>query len=257
MRDHASSVFEVKRRLRREVWRRLDREGIATYPRPCYGHIPNFRGNMTASWKLIRTETFRRATAVLVSPDPAHRLVRMNALSRGKTLLSYTPGLRRGFVLLRPEDVPRGHYEAASSPRGAIRYGVLISSERDLKLLEGIKLDLVVLGSVAVDEHGGRLGRGVGEGDLAYGMLKELGLVDSRTPVATVVHDIQLIESVPMEDHDVPVDYVFTPTRALRIESKHPKPLGVIWDKVTVDMAREIPLLAALSGFEFLVRRRS
>ena len=128
MRDHASSVFEVKRRLRREVWRRLDREGIATYPRPCYGHIPNFRGNMTASWKLIRTETFRRATAVLVSPDPAHRLVRVNALSRGKTLLSYTPGLRRGFVLLRPEDVPRGRYEAASSPRGAIRYGVLISS---------------------------------------------------------------------------------------------------------------------------------
>jgi len=247
-------VEEAKRRLRREVWKKLEEYGLATYPRPCFGSIPNFRGNMTASWKLVKLEAFRTAEAVFVTHDPSHRFVRELVLSRGKALLSTTPGLRRGFVLIRPEDVPGRRYAAASTPRGALRFGRVISSERDLELLEGLKLGLVVLGSVAAAEDGGRLGDGGGEEDLAYGILRELKLVRDNTPVATVVHDVQVVEKVPMESHDAPVDYIFTPTRTIRVERKYPRPPGVIWDIVTVEMARVIPLLTALSGFEIPVR---
>lgn len=85
---------------------------------------------------------------------------------------------------------------------------------------------------------------------MAYGVLKELGLIDNETPVATIVHDVQIIDEIPMERHDAPVDYIFTPSQALKTQCKYPKPPGVIWDKVTVDMMKVIPLLGVLSGFE-------
>jgi len=247
---HDEDISSAKQRIRRKVWKTLEDQGLATYPRPCFGSIPNFRGNMTASWKLIRTDIFRRAEAVYISMDPAEKVARESALMRGKILVSSTPRFRRGLIVVNPENVPMGAYSVAASLRGALRYGEVIYRVKDLRLLRGLKIDLVILGSVAVTADGGRIGKGDGQGDLAYGVLKELGLIDNETPVATIVHDVQIIDEIPMERHDAPVDYIFTPSQALKTQCKYPKPPGVIWDKVTVDMMKVIPLLGVLSGFE-------
>lgn len=35
-----------------------------------------------------------------------------------------------------------------------------------------------------------------------------------------------------IECHDLTVDYILTPTRVIKTNCQHPKPLGIIWSKV-------------------------
>ena len=61
-------------------------------------------------------------------------------------------------------------------------------------LCSGVKIDLYVVASVAVSTNGVRLGKGRGFAELEWAILKELGLVDADTLVATTVHQAQIIE---------------------------------------------------------------
>jgi 5-formyltetrahydrofolate cyclo-ligase len=78
--------------------------------------------------------------------------------------------------------------------------------------------DLVVVPALAIDRSGNRLGRGAGCYD------RVLRLVPAGVPVVALLHDGELLPSVPAEPHDVPVtaavtpalgwcDVPFTPTR--------------------------------------------
>ena len=101
-----------------------------------------------------------------------------------------------------------------------------------------------VTGSVAVTVKGARLGKGGGYSDLEYAILRELKVIDERTPVVTTVHDLQIVNELPLEPHDVPLDYIFTPTKI--IEVKEPikeKPKGLIRDLLDERKIQEIPLL--------------
>lgn len=55
-------------------------------------------------------------------------------------------------------------------------------------------IDLVVVGSVAVNEKGARLGKGAGYSDIELGLLVEAGLVTARTTVCTTVHELQVLD---------------------------------------------------------------
>ena len=76
---------------------------------------------------------------------------------------------------------------------------------------------MVVEGSVAVDKYGGRLGKGGGYGDIEISYLKNNNLIGEETPIATTVHEIQIIEKVPIESHDEKINMIVTPERILRI----------------------------------------
>lgn len=68
---------------------------------------------------------------------------------------------------------------------------------------------LVVVPAVACDRAGHRLGRGGGSYDRA------LSRVRPGTPVVALVHDLDLLDDVPVEPHDVGVDVVVSPRRTL------------------------------------------
>ena len=70
--------------------------------------------------------------------------------------------------------------------------------------------DVVLVPGVAVDPRGNRLGRGGGSYDRA------LGRVPVGTPVVVLLHDDELVEEIPVADHDRPVTAVATPS-ALRV----------------------------------------
>jgi 5-formyltetrahydrofolate cyclo-ligase len=185
-----------KEEIRRSVWERLEREDIADFPRPCYGRIPNFKGSCEASLWLLRLPEFRNAKCVFCPPDYVLKSVRDLVLREGKVLAAALPHMR-GFVeLIGPAD---------TSIRGLARYG------RPLKT----PVDFVVQGSVAVDPFGNRLGKGTGYGDQEIAYLKERGLLQEGFKIATLVHDAQVLEDLSplMEQHDIPVDYVLTPSR--------------------------------------------
>ncbi|MDD1621063.1 MAG: 5-formyltetrahydrofolate cyclo-ligase [Methylococcaceae bacterium] len=66
------------------------------------------------------------------------------------------------------------------------------------------ELDAVMVPGVAFDKHGGRLGNGAGYYD------RLLGKVSADTVLAAVCYESQLLPRVPMEAHDVYLNFVIT-----------------------------------------------
>lgn len=201
------SIASEKQLLREKIWSEMERLEIAVFPLPCKGRIPNFIGAEAAAEKLRYLEEWKKAKVVFVNPDSPQRRVRENALKEGKILIMASPRLKKGFILINPTDV-KGKEHFASTIRGAFKYGV---EAQDFP-----KPDLVVEGSVAVDMHGRRLGKGHGYGDVEIKTLKKrCGVV----PIVTTVHDIQVVETVPFEEKDEKVSLIVTPTRVIRIST--------------------------------------
>jgi 5-formyltetrahydrofolate cyclo-ligase len=205
------SITQKKQQLREEIWNEMQRRGIATFPLPCKGRIPNFVGAEAAAEKLRQTEEWRKAKVIFANPDSPQRKVRENALKDGKILVMASPRLEKGFILLNSADL-KGREHFASTIKGAFRYGKTISAE------EMPKPDLIVEGSVAVDLHGHRLGKGHGYGDVEIGILKKLF---GEIPIVATVHDMQVVESVPFEEKDEKISIIVTPTRVIRVTAKN------------------------------------
>jgi len=230
---------QEKNSIRNEVWARLGEQNIARFPRPVFNRIPNFVGAEEAGRRVAAMKEFQEAKAVKVNPDSPQRQVRLEVLSRRKTLLMPTPRLRSGFILL-DHAVPRDRLRLASSIRGAFMLGRKIS----LDCLP--RIDLAVVGSVAVSPDGGRIGKGEGYSEMEYAILRELNVVRDSILIITTVHDSQIVPSVPQEDHDIAVDYIVTPTRVLATNRTRPRPAGIIWSKVSAEMMEKMPILTEL-----------
>jgi len=238
------SVKQAKDSIRQQIWRIMEEKNIARFPRPVYGRIPNFVGAREAAVNLSRTSIWRNARIVKVNPDAPQKWVRLLALREGKILIMASPRMREGFILLDPRQIPPRLYEKAATIRGAFQLGRRISLD-ELKRLGTI--DLIVTGSVAVDRRGHRIGKGEGYAELEYAILRELGLIGDDTPIATTVHDVQVVSSIPREPYDLVVDYVATPTRIMRIDSGESKPSGIMWELLPCEKMVEIPLLRELA----------
>ncbi|KAG6624200.1 5-formyltetrahydrofolate cyclo-ligase-like protein COG0212 isoform X2 [Carya illinoinensis] len=213
--------------IRKRIWDLMEARNVAQNPRPVHHRIPNFLGASTAAQKLGELEEFQISNCVKVNPDSPQKQVRFLTLSGSKMLLTPQPRLRTGFFsvveshMLPP--TPRAINEACTSV-GVAKHG------RPIGLDEKIKVDLIVIGSVAVDPRtGARLGKGEGFAELEYGMLRYMGAIDDSTPVVTSVHDCQLVDDIPVEKlliHDVPVDIICTPTQVIYTNTSIPKPQG-------------------------------
>jgi 5-formyltetrahydrofolate cyclo-ligase len=199
------SIILKKQQLREKIWSEMERSGIAVFPLPCKGRIPNFSGASIAAEKLRQLEEWRKAKVIFVNPDSPQQKVRENALLDGKILVMASPRLRRGFILIDPAKV-KGKERFASTIKGAFKFGTETNSFP--------KPDLIVEGSVAVDLHGHRLGKGHGYGDVEINLLKRMF---GEIPIATTVHDMQVVEAVPFEEKDEKVSLIVTPTRVIRI----------------------------------------
>ena len=232
-----------KSALRQMVWQRLMRSGVARFPLPVYGRIPNFVGAEQAAKRLSGLKEYQEAQVVFCNPDSPQRPVREMVLRDGKTLVMATPRLRRGLLVLEPGRIPKRSIQQASTIRGAFRFG------RPVRPWE-IQVDLKVVGSVAVAPDGARLGKGHGYSDLEYAILVECGALRPETPIITTVHDLQVLEagSIPMTEHDVPVDIIVTPTRVIKTKTRFQRPRGVDWSLVTERMEQEMPILAELKA---------
>lgn len=234
-----SSASRDKGLIRNRVWAFMEEQDIARFPRPVFDRIPNFVGAEEAGKRVAVMKEFEEAQTVKVNPDSAQRQVRFEALSQGKLLLMPTPRLRSGFIIL-DSTVPKDRLRFASTIRGAFILG------RKVPLDKLPAIDLAVVGSVAVAPDGGRIGKGEGYSEMEYGILRELGLVSESTPIVTTVHDSQIVESVPLEEHDIAVDYIVTPTRVLTANRRRARPAGILWSKVTPDMMERMPILKEL-----------
>jgi 5-formyltetrahydrofolate cyclo-ligase len=107
--------FADKSAARQWVWDRLRAGGVARFPFPPHGRIPNFAGAEIAALRLLDIEPWKSARAIKVNPDSPQRPLRAEALRRGITVFVATPRLRGGFRKLDPRRIPPDKIEEAPS----------------------------------------------------------------------------------------------------------------------------------------------
>ncbi|XP_072202680.1 methenyltetrahydrofolate synthase domain-containing protein isoform X3 [Excalfactoria chinensis] len=230
--------------IRQKVWDYLETSGLAEFPRPVYHRIPNFKGSHQACCSIKELDVFNRANEIKVDPDKPLEGVRLAALQARKTLLVPTPRLRSGLFnkIVPPPGATKETLRICATSQGIKEYSVPVG-------LDGkARVDLVVVGSVAVSEKGWRIGKGEGYADMEYAMMVSMGAVMEDTPVITIVHDCQVVDIAEelLGDHDLTVDYILTPTRTIKTNCKRPKPHGILWHKVSYEMLGKIPILKSL-----------
>ena len=233
-----SDRFESKAEARRAVWDRVAREGVARFPLPPHGRIPNFAGARAAALRLLDHPLFRKVRVLKVNPDAPQRPVREEALRRGITVLMPTPRLRAGFKLLDPERIPTDRLREAASLSRCDRW----AEERPLRSLP--RIDAIVCGSVAVTRGGDRCGKGEGYSDLELAILWELG--HPAVPIATSVHPLQIVDALPRDATDLGLSLVVTPGEAIEIPEPPLGPGGIDWDRLGEEELRAMPVLEEL-----------
>ncbi|WP_017729079.1 5-formyltetrahydrofolate cyclo-ligase [Halalkalibacterium ligniniphilum] len=222
--------------IRESVWADMTENKVGRFPFPLKGRIPNFKGAEQAVKHIITLDAYKEASVVKVNPDAPQLPLRMQVLLDGKTLLVPTPRLKAGFIKIKPEWVPSGEERKAASLTHMKAYG------KEIALVEMPEIDLIVMGSVAVDKKGRRLGKGEGYADREYAIISELG--NRPVPVVTTVHSRQLVEEeLPRDAYDVTVDWIATEKGLLKTEGEYEKPKGIVWSEVSEEEMEEMPVL--------------
>jgi 5-formyltetrahydrofolate cyclo-ligase len=234
-------IGQDKQAIREQVWSRLEAAGVVEPG--VAGYIPNFAGAGLAAERLAQLPDWRHARVIKAVPDRAQLPVRRRALEDGKLVYMAAPKLaaERPFYVLDPKVLGVPASEAAEREVAA-----RIASAVDVTAMPFI--EIVVVGSVAVNDRGARLGKGAGYADLEIALLAEAGLVSERTTIATTVHELQVVdEDLPELDHDFRLDVIVTPERV--IWCGHPKrPAGLEWSALSAEQIAAIPVLARRAG---------
>ncbi len=179
--------------VRELVWGALVQHHAAAYPTPPHGHHPNFIGARRAAERLMGLSAWQRAQVVLAGPDQVLKPLREAALREGKLLLMPHPDRAGRYLSLEGL-----HPQALRRVREIARLG------RPIELGQ-MPVDLVLVGSVAVDAQGRWLGKGYG--------FPPKGL-EVAAPWATLAHTLMFFEELPCEAERT-VDLIATPHRVL------------------------------------------
>ncbi|KAM9765360.1 methenyltetrahydrofolate synthase domain-containing protein isoform 1-T1 [Menidia menidia] len=234
--------------IRQKIWDYIEEKNLANFPRPVHNRIPNFKGAFMACTKMTELQVFTQSAEVKVDPDKPLEGARLAVLQARKTLLVPTPRLRTGLFnkITPPEGASKEELRICASAQGVKDFSVPVGLDAK------VKVDLVVVGSVAVSEKGCRIGKGEGFADMEYAMMASMGAVSPSTVVVTIVHDCQVVD-IPEElmgSHDLTVDYILTPTRVIETNCQLPKPQGIIWSKLDSEKLERIPILTKLRALE-------
>ncbi len=235
-----SGEFASKQAARGAVWDRLQDERLAAFPFPPHGRIPNFKGAAEAARRLFEVPVFAGARRIKVNPDSAQRPVRAEALRRGITVFVPTPRLAGGFMKLDPATIAPEEITEAATMSKCRRFAT------DVALGDLPQLDAIVCGSVAVTSAGFRCGKGEGYSDIEFAILAELG--HQPVPVATTVHDVQVVAGFPQAGNDLPLSFIVTPERTTTVETPPAPPRGIAWDRLSDADFEAMPVLAELKA---------
>ena len=91
-------------------------------------------------------------------------------------------------------------------------YGILEPSNNE-EAIDPDKLDLIVVPGVAFDKNNGRMGYGAGYYDRYFYKISEKDY--KRIKKVALAYDFQIIDKVPMNENDVPVDSIITTSNVI------------------------------------------
>jgi len=229
-----------KQEIRKKIWNLFEEKNISTFPRPVHGRIPNFIGANVAAEKLNELSIWKKARIIKSNPDSPQKWVRQEALKHGKTVYMAVPRLKEDECFLKINPRKISSINQASTIKGAFKYGKKVHPDKmDI-------IDVIIIGSVAVNKKGAKIGKGGGFSDIEYAIGKEFDIVSENTPTISTVHPLQIVDfELPMEGHDVPLDYIVTRDKIIKTNTSYVKPKGINWN-IIGDKINEIPLLQKL-----------
>lgn len=208
--------------------------------------IPDFVGSAAATDRLCAEPFYGSGRYAFITPDNCLAELRRRMLLAGKSMVVSTYGIYRGFVLLEPGMVPPGQELFAAWLDGLEHFGRPIGLA---EIARRGRFDFMVTGASAVSLDGVRFGKGHGFFDLEWGMFTDLGIVDESTPVAALVHDVQVVEDkLYPSPTDIIVDLIATPSRLHRVERRQPRPRGVKWELLEPAQIAATPPLQELQS---------
>ena len=190
--------FSSKEEVRKYVWKTLKENKVCLFP--CEKHIPNFVGVDITVKKILELEEFKNAKRIFISPDTPQRI--LIKYCKDKEIYMATPRLRNGFCKVK------NYYSSLKD--------ILKNSENIGWNLP--KIDFALIGSVAVDLKGNRIGKGGGFGDREIEILRK---INSKIVIVTNVHDLQVFEDLSylMEEYDQKIDMIITPNKVIKVTS--------------------------------------
>jgi 5-formyltetrahydrofolate cyclo-ligase len=134
--------------------------------------------------------------------EPETRGFVRSAVARGiRVLLPITraDGLLDWAVADDTEEISEGLY-GLPEPTGEVLGPIAVND-----------VDLMIIPAAAIDRTGTRLGWGRGYFD------KTIGSMEKCPPVYAVIYDSEVLDSLPREVHDQPVDGIVTPTQTIAL----------------------------------------
>ncbi|EDW83711.1 uncharacterized protein Dwil_GK13534 [Drosophila willistoni] len=239
----------TKRSLRVQTWKKIQEGRVGIGSNSIFNRIPAFVDADKAAALLIQQEEFKKAHHIKVNIDRALHDFKEQALLANKTV--YLPSTRDSSALCFKVEVPGDAPD--EQKKVALRVQELQKYRTEIGLDSNLKLDLVVIGSVVVSRDGYRIGRGNGFADLDIGLLIELGAITPETVIATIVHDLQVVDTLPVnlfQKYDTPVDLIITPTEVIRVAKHLPRPAGVFWEVLSERRLKILPVLQQLKERE-------
>ncbi|OGQ97804.1 MAG: hypothetical protein A2505_02575 [Deltaproteobacteria bacterium RIFOXYD12_FULL_55_16] len=191
-----------------------------------------------------RLERYREAKRIFVGPTARLQQIRINALNDGKELLVPAPGLKEGFYLLAPYEIPFKHLSYAVGYKGLAQYGRRVAVEELCRQPVG----LLVTDCLAVDPAGYFVGEGKGFFDLAVALLAELhGLTPEAEAYGLGEQEQILAQEIERAAWDIRLNGFITPEGiALRNPGGHAD-RRIFWDLLAPRMIRKITPLWKLS----------
>lgn len=149
-----------------------------------------------------RTDAFQAANRILAYhslPDELSTIDFINKWEKEKQLF---------LPRVNGEDLELLPYNRTSLHTGAFQ----IEEPNGTNTADPDSMDLIIVPAVALDRNGNRLGRGKGFYDRLL----------ARTNAVTigVGYDFQLVDNIPMESHDAPLDIVITQSHIIRVHDR-------------------------------------
>jgi 5-formyltetrahydrofolate cyclo-ligase len=188
-----TATSQAKQAVREQIWSQLERAG-AVEP-GVRGYIPAFEGADEAAERLANLPVWQQAQILEVVPDRAQLPVRIRALKDRKLVYMPAPKLAMAdpFYLLDPRDLPVPATEAADRM-------VAARTAPSVSINEMQAIDLIVCGSVAVNERGARLTGGGGPAARAHDGDPQAGRVAQvvgRSGVRAATSSLRLAVEIP------------------------------------------------------------
>lgn len=155
--------------------------------------------------RLFEIKEFKEACTILfyVSYDNeayTHDMIKESISNMKQVVVPVTDKKNRRLILSKLESW--GDLEVGA-------YNILEPKKECVKKISIDRIDLVIVPGVGFDEQGHRIGHGMGYYD---GLLK----LSTNTLNIGLAFELQIVEKIPTEKHDIPVDRIVTEKRIIQ-----------------------------------------